>query len=100
MEENCWEFKECGREPGGKKEKELGTCPATIEVRVDGVHHGKNAGRCCWAIAGTLCKGKVQGTFAKKLGDCIKCTFYVKVSQEERDYKTAPEVNKIIEENT
>jgi hypothetical protein len=22
---NCWEFKKCGRQPGGHKEKELGT---------------------------------------------------------------------------
>ena len=90
----------CGREPGGKKENELGACPATIEIRVDGIHDGKNAGRCCWAIAGTFCEGKIQGSFAKKFGDCIKCTFYIKVSEEEDSYRTATEVNKILKENT
>jgi len=24
---NCWEFKKCGREPGGEKASELGICP-------------------------------------------------------------------------
>ena len=27
-------------------------------------------------VAGTLCGGKVQGTFALKLGNCQKCDFY------------------------
>jgi len=26
---NCWEFKKCGRQPGGPKVAELGVCPAT-----------------------------------------------------------------------
>ena len=24
---NCWEVKQCGREPGGTHEKDLGICP-------------------------------------------------------------------------
>ncbi|MDH3390750.1 MAG: hypothetical protein OEL85_03000 [Desulfobulbaceae bacterium] len=27
-------------------------------------------------VAGTLCGGEVQGTFALKLGNCQKCEFY------------------------
>jgi hypothetical protein len=82
--QNCWEFKKCGRYPGGEHEKELGVCPVTVEPRVDGVHGGMNGGRVCWLIAGTLCKGKVQGTFAQKLGDCLlDCDFYKKVKAEE-----------------
>lgn len=82
--QNCWEFKKCGRSPGGEKEKELGICPVTVEPRVDGTHGGKNGGRVCWLIAGTLCEGKVQGTFADKIGDClIDCDFYKKVKEEE-----------------
>ena len=73
---NCWEFKKCGREPGGIKAVELGVCPASTEMRLNGVNNGKNAGRTCWAIAGTLCGGKVQGTFALKLGNCMNCQFY------------------------
>jgi hypothetical protein len=82
--ENCWEFHKCGREPGGAKVKELGVCPASVEVRLDGVNCGKNGGRACWVISGTYCKGKVCGTFAQKLQDCIKCEFYKKVVLEER----------------
>jgi two-component system, NtrC family, sensor histidine kinase HydH len=30
----------------------------------------------CWSIAGTFCRGEVQGTFARKIGDCRKCVVY------------------------
>lgn len=83
--QNCWEIKECGREPGGKNESELGTCPTTTESRLDGVHSGKNAGRSCWVIAGTMCGGKVQGTFVDKQPDCLECDFYRQVVEEEGD---------------
>ncbi len=64
---NCWEFKKCGREPGGTHANDLGVCPTTQEMRLDGVHGGINAGRSCWVVTGTLCRGEVQGTFAKKI---------------------------------
>jgi hypothetical protein len=80
--QNCWEFKKCGREPGGAKAGELGVCSAAIESRVDGLNDGKNGGRCCWAIAGTLCGGEVQGTFASKYGNCTLCEFYRLVKRE------------------
>jgi hypothetical protein len=62
---NCWEFKNCGRESDGASADELGVCPAYPK-------HGKH----CARVAGTFCDGEVQGTFARKLGDCIKCDFY------------------------
>ncbi|GBE37662.1 MAG TPA: hypothetical protein ENH31_07860 [Nitrospirae bacterium] len=80
---NCWEFKKCGREPGGAKVGDLGVCSATTEIRANGVNEGKNAGRACWAVAGTLCGGVIQGTFAMKLGNCLKCEFYRLVMKEE-----------------
>ena len=80
---NCWEWKKCGRQPGGEKVKELGVCPAAAESRVNGVHAGLNAGRACWAVAGTLCGGQVQGTFAAKLPNCMRCDFYQRVAEEE-----------------
>lgn len=83
MKKNCWEFKKCGREPGGMHVKEFGICPATQEHRLDGAHDGKNAGRSCWVLAGTLCKGQVQGTFAQKYKNCEICDFYRTVKQEE-----------------
>lgn len=62
---NCWEYKKCGRERGGSKAAELGVCPAY-----------PNGGRECAKVAGTLCGGKVQGSFATKLGSCMQCEFY------------------------
>ncbi len=79
---NCWEFKKCGREPGGEHEKELGVCPAATETRLDTIHGGKNAGRACWVIAGTMCSGHVQGSFAKKYLSCSTCDFYQLVETE------------------
>jgi len=76
MRTNCWEFKKCGREPGGDKADELGICLAATATSVDGVHGGKNGGRACWAVCGTLCGGEVQGTFADKIGNCKICDFY------------------------
>jgi methyl-accepting chemotaxis protein len=57
--QNCWEFKKCGREAAND-------CPAIT----------KNAGKICWMVAGTMCGGKMQGTFAEKVGNCKKCNFY------------------------
>ncbi len=83
MKQNCWESKKCGREPGGANSIELGVCPAATETRVNGMNSGKNGGRTCWAIAGTLCGGKVQGAFATKLTNCMSCDFYKLVGTEE-----------------
>jgi hypothetical protein len=87
---NCWEYKACGREPGGNKVRELGECPASVEERLDGIHDGKNAGRSCWVVAGTMCGGAVQGTFAKKFDNCQVCDFYKQIKDEEGpDYQFA-----------
>ncbi len=82
---NCWELKYCGREPDGAKVDEFGICPAATEDRADGIHQGKNGGRCCWVIQGTLCKGAIaQGSYVEKFwGDCQKCDFYSTVKKEE-----------------
>lgn len=80
---NCWEFTKCGREPDGEKVDELGVCIAATERKANGIHGGTNGGRACWAIAGTLCDGEVQGTYARKFQDCMRCDFYTKVMEEE-----------------
>jgi rubrerythrin len=81
---NCWEFKQCGRQPGGSHEHDDGICPAAMEERLHGVHGGVNAGRTCWVVAGTSCKGESRGTFAQTFGNCRTCDFYRKVREEER----------------
>lgn len=80
---NCWEFHRCGREPGGANAAGQGVCPAATDKRLNGTYGGINAGRACWVIAGTMCEGRVQGTYAQKLGDCGKCDFYALVKKEE-----------------
>jgi hypothetical protein len=83
VKKNCWEFKRCGREPGGENASAMGVCPAATNTKLEGVHDGKNAGRTCWVIAGTMCNGEVQGIFAQKYNDCRICDFYQKVKEEE-----------------
>jgi len=51
----CWEQLGCDKED----------CPA----------YGQEHARC-WLIAGTFCRGQVQGQFAKKLKDCRLCDVY------------------------
>jgi two-component system, NtrC family, sensor kinase len=63
---NCWEFKKCGRDGDATMK-----CPAYPHF-----------GRICWAVAGTFCESKVQGTFAQKYEDCRKCDFYRSVRRE------------------
>ena len=87
---DCWQSRRCGREPGGANADELGVCVATTESRVDGVNGGHNAGRVCWVVAGTLCGGEVQGSFAAKLANCRLCDFYMLVKQEEADFVFTP----------
>ncbi len=79
---NCWEFMNCGRQLGGINVEELGECPASQDTSFDGYNGGKNAGRICWAVAGTFCRGKKQGTFAEKLSNCLSCNFYNLVKKE------------------
>ncbi len=80
---NCWEFKHCGRQVGGPAVDKLGVCPAASATQLEGINHGKAGGRACWAIAGTLCGGVVQGSFAQKLASCLNCEFYRAVVREE-----------------
>jgi two-component system NtrC family sensor kinase len=67
IQTKCWDYMQCGRD----KDSAL-KCPAY-----------PNFGRTCWAVAGTFCEGKVQGTFAQKYEDCKKCEFYRKVKDKE-----------------
>lgn len=63
--EPCWVHKGCGREKGGKKEKEMGICPAW-----------PNHGFSCASVTGTYCGGVIQETFAKKIANCAKCDYF------------------------
>ena len=82
MKENCWEVKKCGRHKGGHNEKEMGICPAS-NLSINNMNSGKNAGRICWAVAGTFCDGARQGSFAEKKTTCMSCDFFALVRHEE-----------------
>jgi hypothetical protein len=69
----------CGKD----KKNALGICPAVTETEADGVNCGKNGGRVCWAISGTLGDDRVQGTYAQKLLCCSYCEFRMLVQEEE-----------------
>jgi two-component system NtrC family sensor kinase len=56
----CWEYMQCKQDVNHDE-----SCPAYPHF-----------GRICWAVAGTLCAGKVQGTFAQKIHDCHRCGYY------------------------
>jgi len=62
----CWELKNCERWAGGAKEEDLGMCLTFPWF-----------GWSCWAIAGTLCGGVVQGSAANKEGNCQMCPHYI-----------------------
>jgi len=64
---NCWEFMKCGRELGGENASELGICPVALPETFDGIP--------CWLVAGTFCNDEVQGTFARKMVNCMDCDF-------------------------
>ncbi len=82
---NCWEVMGCGREPGGAQAQVRGVCPASVDRSSHGINRGVNAGRYCWRIAGTYCRGERQGTFAQKAEGCGKCRFFQSVRDEEAE---------------
>jgi len=82
---NCWEFKKCGREIGGEKTLEQGVCPVAMEIRADGIHNGKNGGRCCWVITNSVFDEKTAHGFClKKIQECRTCDFYLFVQKSEK----------------
>ncbi|MDM8548886.1 protein kinase [Desulfobacterales bacterium HSG2] len=97
--QNCWEYMECGRQPGGDRTEELGVCPAAADPSFDGSNCGKNAGRMCWAVAGTFCEGKVQGSFTDKRDTCMDCDFFKQLQKEEGNADSDTKFLKFISEN-
>ncbi|HEX9188654.1 MAG TPA: hypothetical protein VGB87_16355 [Vicinamibacteria bacterium] len=79
---NCWEFKGCGREPGGRHAAEKGVCPAAVFSAADGYLGGRNGGRACAYVTGTFCEDVLQGTFRDKSKACWDCEFYRMLREE------------------
>jgi PPM family protein phosphatase len=76
MEEkkNCWEIMKCGREKD--KASGIDPCPVFLNKDLRSHNEGEYAGRVCWLVAGTFCKGELQGSFAQKQSSCKSCEFY------------------------
>ena len=83
--------------PPESKIAELGICPAALEKRTNGANGGKNGGRACWVLSGTLCGNSVQGSFASKVINCQRCDVYQIVSKEEGpNFQSARNILKLI----
>ena len=71
----------CGREVATA---ERPACPAVTATHLDGVNCGMAAGRCCWAVAGTLCQEKRLGASSPTPhANCLECEFFKRVAREE-----------------
>jgi hypothetical protein len=81
MKKNCWEVKGCGQQRRGREES-LVKCPVPEMTSADGINGGKNAGRICWLIANTMCKGAAESTFEAIIRNCVECDFYKLVKAE------------------
>ncbi len=76
QKQNCWEYFNCDN-----KEKDF--CQVFKGKKYDGLNHGKNGGRFCWAIIGTFSGNKS----CIRYDNCFKCPFFSKVErEEERDF--------------
>ena len=80
---NCWEFKKCGREPNGINVPHAGVCPVSIASGLNGIHNGKNGGRCCWAFApeGSKHDDVLLSSLEKSIR-CSRCDFYHMVKKD------------------
>lgn len=88
MPMNCWEFNKCGKNPSSRSSEQGEECPTEKFIEYDGINRGKNGGRYCWRIPGTLCSihdGRPIPNWADKMKDCVHCEFFKKVRSEEGD---------------
>ncbi len=83
---NCWDFHNCRFHNifGGNESSKI--CPAITETRLNGIHNGKNGGRACWVIIGTMCGGWIQKNYAQKFISCSSCSFKKMVYKEEQSF--------------
>jgi hypothetical protein len=83
---NCWQFKNCGREPGGVMANIHGICPVTTAMRFDGLNGGQKGGRVCWKVkAHSLANARQMCCFGI---NCHTCDFHRRVTFEEADQAT------------
>ncbi|RME26142.1 MAG: hypothetical protein D6800_06885 [Candidatus Zixiibacteriota bacterium] len=74
---NCWEFMNCGREPGGVLAAVEGVCPVPKWFKLDGANDGIAAGRACWMVVDNGCHRHGRA--------CHTCQFYRRVVFEQEE---------------
>lgn len=79
---NCWEFNNCGMEPGGIFAKIHGPCPVPQLMKYDGVNGGRGAGRTCWTLMNST-SFKSPFVCRNSRLSCFQCRFYQRVQAEE-----------------
>jgi len=72
---NCWDYKNCGRTIKDRNAKAPAICPAFSHTALNGINGGKNGGRSCWLIPGTLCGRRIQRSCVTKSLACSLCDF-------------------------
>lgn len=88
--ENCWEYVYCGKGPDGTRCGEGKACPVVEAKSLDGLNHGTNGGRICWAYFASLAMtpenaGPRLAGDSKKFYDCLRCPFLNFVQTQEGD---------------
>jgi len=84
---NCWEFMNCGMEPGGLFSKAKGPCLIPQMMRYDGANGGRGAGRICWEIVRDK-SGAQNALCPHQRQSCLNCKFYLRVHSEEEELIT------------
>jgi hypothetical protein len=89
---NCWEYKSCGRQPGGLLANEYGICPVARALDLDGTNDGQAGGRVCWRVHSRMANRKADNDLPI-LTPCQKCDFYRRVLHEQADSIRLPLVS-------
>jgi len=79
---NCWEYRNCGMEPGGIFAKIYGACPVPAMMKLDGVNGGRGAGRACWIAINDASAPRPSVCRSSRLS-CHSCEFFKRVHCEE-----------------
>ena len=79
---NCWEYRNCGVEPGGIFAEIYGECPVPRMMKYDGVNGGRGAGRVCWKVMNNAAL-KEPFICRNSRISCFQCEFFIRVKNEE-----------------
>ncbi|MCI5148900.1 MAG: hypothetical protein D3916_05850 [Candidatus Electrothrix sp. MAN1_4] len=74
---DCWEFKKCGREPGGKNIEKYGLCSLVVSLEDNKINNKRNGERLCWSLRESACEGIMRECCVNEIKECRQCTFYI-----------------------